>query len=47
MPLLRKRGNLGKFKRHKKEKVVLADEDLEFLIENTKYDEEEIQEWFR
>ena len=47
MPVNRKRGKGGKFKKNRKKKVYLSAEDLQYLIENTKYDEAEIAEWFR
>ena len=47
MPVDRKRGKGGKFKKNRKKKVYLSTEDLQYLIENTKYDEAEIAEWFR
>ena len=37
-----------RFKRTKKKvEFELTDEDMKYLKENTRYDEEEIQEWFR
>ena len=37
-----------RFKRTKKKvEFELTDEDIKFLKENTRYDEEEIREWFR
>jgi hypothetical protein len=46
MPLDKKRGKGGKFKRNKKD-ITLSAEDLQYLIENTSYDAPEIKEWFR
>ena len=37
-----------RFKRTKKKaEFTLSDEDMKYLKENTRYDEEEIREWFR
>ena len=37
-----------RFKRTKKKaEFSLTDEDIKYLKENTRYDEEEIREWFR
>ena len=47
MPLDKKRGKGGKFKRNNKKDISLSAEDLQYLIENTSYDETEINEWFR
>ena len=47
MPLDKKRGKGGKFKRNNKKEISLSAEDLQYLIEHTSYDATEIQEWFR
>ena len=47
MPLAKKRGKGGKFKRNSKNKVSLTAADLEYLIEHTNYDAAEIAEWYR
>ena len=47
MPLTKKRGKGGKFKKNCKKTILLSDEDLKYLIENTTYDAPEIAEWFR
>ena len=47
MPLTKKRGKGGKFKKNCKKTILLSDEDLKYLIENTTYDAPEIGEWFR
>ena len=47
MPLEKKRGKGGKFKRNNKKDNTLSAEDLQYLIENTRYDATEIKEWFR
>ena len=47
MPLDKKRGKGGKFKRNNKKDNTLSAEDLQYLIENTSYDAAEIKEWFR
>ena len=47
MPLDKKRGKGGKFKRNNKKDISLSAEDLQYLIENTSYDAAEIKEWFR
>ena len=47
MPLDRKRGKGGKFKKNRKRKVYLSADDLQFLVENTKYEKTEVEEWFR
>jgi hypothetical protein len=47
MPLDKKRGKGGKFKRNNKKDISLAAEDLQYLIENISYDATEINEWFR
>ena len=45
--LERKRGTGGKFRKNGRKMKVLSDEDLRYLEENTKYDEQDIREWFR
>ena len=47
MPLDKKRGKGGKFKKNNQKTVSLSDEDLQYLIEHTTYDAAEIGEWFR
>ena len=47
MPLTKKRGKGGKFKKNCKKTILLSAEDLQYLIENTTYDAAEIAEWFR
>ena len=47
MPLDKKRGKGGKFKRNNKKGISLSAGDLQYLIENTRYDATEIKEWFR
>ena len=48
MPLDKKRGKGGKFKRNNnKKEIKLSGDDLEYLVEHTSYEAPEIMEWFR
>ena len=47
MPLDKKRGKGGKYKRGNQKVISLSGDDLQYLIEHTNYDAREIMEWFR
>ena len=43
----RRRGKGGKYKKKKGRKEEVKPEDLDYLVKNTRYEAEEIKEWFR